>query len=180
MNAPLTPPKLPDTWAQSLLNQLLAIYGSAFRAKWADVKPDELRDVWATALGNMTGAQIKWALDYLKAGHPATADADPSWPPSIPAFVALCRQAPRPEVPKLPPPTISEQTKAKRIEQLAGQSVKAVAPGREWAHKLRSRWLSGENLLMAQVTMASEALEETWFVGDDRRRSVKPSEAAAA
>lgn len=48
----------------------------------------------------------------------------------------------------------------------------AVQPSKEWAHKLRTRWLGGEKLLPIQVEMASGALEERWRSDGGRREVV--------
>lgn len=38
-----------------------------------------------------------------------------------------------------------------------------VRPGKEWAKKLRVRWLAGDRtLILQQVVMGSSALEERW------------------
>ena len=93
MNAPSM--RLPDSWVESLLARMLATYGQKFRSQWADVPPETLRETWAVALGRFDGARIKWALEQMVATCP--------WPPTLPEFVAMCRQAPTASFPTSTP-----------------------------------------------------------------------------
>lgn len=170
MNAPSTQ-KLPDAWVESLLARMLAIYGQKFRAQWADVPPESMRETWAVTLGRFDGERIRWALEQMVATCP--------WPPTLPEFVALCRQAPRAEPPALPAPTPTEQQRAARVEELAGGAFKARPPGRWWAEALRRRFLSGERLCYQQIAMASDALGEDW-AGEGKGRTCAPRQAEAA
>jgi len=142
---------------------MLAIYGQKFRSQWADVPAESMRETWAVALGRFDGERIKWALDQMIATCP--------WPPTLPEFAALCRQAPRDEPAKLPapevPPSVIEARQAEA--QAIAARVAGNVPGKDWAHKLRARYLSGERLMMAQVSIASAALGETWTDEDGRR-----------
>lgn len=171
MNAPLT--RLPDHWVESLLARMLAIYGQKFRSQWADVPAESMRETWAVALGRFDGERIKWALDQMIATCP--------WPPTLPEFAALCRQAPRDEPAKLPapevPPSVIEARQAEA--QAIAARVAGNVPGKDWAHKLRARYLSGERLMMAQVSLASDALGETWTEEDGKRECRRKLEAAA-
>lgn len=170
MNAPSTQ-KLPDAWVESLLARMLAIYGQKFRAQWADVPPEAMRETWAVALGRFDGERIKWALDQMIAACP--------WPPTLPEFVSLCRQAPRREPVALPAPTPTEQQRAARAEQMAGGAFAAKPPGKWWAEKLRVRFLSGKALTYQQIEMASDALGEVW-AGEGKGRTCAPRYEAEA
>lgn len=55
---------------------------------WGDVPPDEVRNVWADALGQFDGEDIRGALT-------TAFDAHPDYPPTLPQFVGLCRVARR-------------------------------------------------------------------------------------
>lgn len=171
MNAPST--RLPDSWVESLLARMLAIYGQKFRSQWADVPAESMRETWAVALGRFDGERIKWALDQMIATCP--------WPPTLPEFAALCRQAPRDEPAKLPapevPPSVIEARQAEA--QAIAARVAGNVPGKAWAHKLRARYLAGERLMMAQVSLASDALGETW-TEEDGKRACRPKLESAA
>ena len=168
MNAPST--RLPDSWVESLLARMLATYGQKFRSQWADVPPETLRETWAVALGRFDGARIKWALEQMVATC--------SWPPTLPEFVALCRQAPREEPVKLPAPTPSEQQRAERVEQLATEVFVAREPGKHWARRLRAEWLDGRSLMPIQIELASSALGERWHSDNGQRECSPLAEAA--
>lgn len=60
-----------------------------------------------------------------------------------------------------------------------GGAFKAKEPNKDWAHKLRARYLSGERLMMAQVSLASDALGEAW-TDEDGRRECSPAYGAEA
>ena len=171
MNAPST--RLPDSWVESLLARMLAIYGQKFRSQWADVPAESMRETWAVVLGRFDGERIKWALDQMIATCP--------WPPTLPEFAALCRQAPRDEPAKLPapevPPSVIEARQAEA--QAIAARVAGNVPGKAWAHKLRARYLAGERLMMAQVSLASDALGETW-TEEDGKRACRPKLEEAA
>lgn len=159
MNAPST--RLPDSWVESLLARMLATYGQKFRSQWADVPPETLRETWAVALGRFDGERIKWALEQMIATCP--------WPPTLPEFVALCRQAPREEPAKLPAPSPSEQQRAERVEQLAGGAFAARSPGKAWAKIHRADFLAGRRLMPIQIELASSALGERWHTDNGHR-----------
>jgi len=152
---------------------MLATYGQKFRSQWADVPAESMRETWAVALGRFDGERIKWALDQMIATCP--------WPPTLPEFAALCRQAPRDEPAKLPapevPPSVIEARQAEA--QAIAARVAGNVPGKAWAHKLRARYLAGERLMMAQVSLASDALGETWTEEDGKRECRRKLEAAA-
>ena len=170
MNAPST--RLPDSWVESLLARMLATYGQKFRSQWADVPPETLRETWAVALGRFDGERIKWALEQMITTCP--------WPPTLPEFVALCRQAPREEPAKLPAPSPSEQQRAERVEQLAGGAFAARSPGKAWAKIHRADFLAGRRLMPIQIELASSALGERWHTDSGRRECAEILDEATA
>lgn len=58
--------------------------------------------------------------------------------------------------------------------------IGGYGPSKDWAHKLRVRWLAGENLLLVQTTMASDALKERWHADNGRRECSPIYDAEAA
>lgn len=48
-----------------------------------------------------------------------------------------------------------------------------VGPSKEWAKKLRARFLSGESLDLIQIVMGSEVCGEKW-IGEGRTRQCVP------
>lgn len=61
---------------------------------------------------------------------------------------------------------------------MSGVAFAPKVPSKDWAHKLRSRYLAGERLLMVQVSMASDALGERWTDEDGKRECRRKLEAA--
>lgn len=51
---------------------------------------------------------------------------------------------------------------------------------RSWARALRARWMAGENLLMVQVEMASDALKERRHADNGKRECSPIYDAEAA
>lgn len=123
--------RLPDSWVESLLNRMAAIYGEKFLNLWSRTPPADMRDMWADALGRFDGEQIKWALHHLIANNP--------FPPTLPEFVMLCRQAPRPEVPALPAPVVPKEVakaRAAELESAAKRVASKKSDGRGWAREI--------------------------------------------
>ncbi len=91
---------LPSEWVARLFLRFQAIYGNRVATMWGDVPPDEVRGVWADSLGQFGGDDLRDALT-------AVFDAHPDYPPTLPQFVGLCRDAKRvraANATKLPPP----------------------------------------------------------------------------
>ena len=130
-------------------------------------------DMWAEKLAGFRERPdaIRRVLDTL-----------PPHPPTLPEFVALCRQScPKQEVKALPAPEVPPSVIAARQAEVQAIAVRAVGnvPSKAWAHKLRARYLAGERLMMAQVALASDALGETW-TDEDGQRACRPKLESAA
>lgn len=115
--------RLPDSWVESLFGKLAALYGDQFLRKWEHVPKADLLQTWAEGLGPYAddgehrGMRLKWALSQLRDNNP--------FPPSLPEFIALVRQAPRPEVPALPAPKVAPEVASQRADEMA-QTVKRI------------------------------------------------------
>ena len=80
---------LPDSWIDRIFMQMSVLYGSKLSGLWSGSNLEDVKRGWAEKLGGfreMPGA-IKEALDAL--------DSKP-YPPTLPEFIALCREAARP------------------------------------------------------------------------------------
>lgn len=173
---------LPLGWIRKLFGELQGNYGTRFLDMWrsgqADTNGDDVglqnaMDMWAEKLAGFRERPdaIRRVLDTL-----------PKHPPTLPEFVELCRQScPKPDHKALPapnvPPSVIEARQAE-AEAIAAK-VAANVPSKAWAHKLRARYLSGERLMMAQVSLASDALGEVWTDEDGQRVCREQLEAAA-
>ena len=173
---------LPLGWVRKLFGELQGNYGTRFLDMWRSGQTDTNGDdvglqnamaLWAEKLAGFRDRPeaIRRVLDTL-----------PPHPPTLPEFVALCRQScPKPDHKALPAPNIpAEEIQARQAEaQAIAEKVAANVPGKAWAHKLRARYLSGERLMMAQVSLASDALGETWTDEDGQRACRERLDAAA-
>lgn len=123
--------RLPDSWVESLLDRMAAMYGEKFVRQWERTNPSAMRDMWAESLGQFDGERIKWALLHLVSNNP--------FPPTLPEFVMLCRQAPRPEAPALPAPIVPKSVAQQRAEELAQASEKIASAKKDyklWAREV--------------------------------------------
>lgn len=82
-----SPKPLPSAWVDRLFARLAAFYGSQKLATmWVDSDMAEVKTVWSEQLGRFEPASIAAALQRL-------VDSGNQWPPTLPEFVELCRQA---------------------------------------------------------------------------------------
>lgn len=74
-------------WVDKLLDKLVAIYGSQkVQAMWAGANMDEVKRLWGAQLAQYRAESIALALQRL-------VDSGSEWPPTLPQFVTLCREA---------------------------------------------------------------------------------------
>lgn len=163
MNAPTNetslarPSVLPDSWITKIFDHMSGLYGSKFADLWRGSDLETVRRTWASKLAGFADMPkaIKEALDALD---------DKPYPPTLPEFLALCREAGRRlEAPKVAieyKPTPEEQAKAdEMIRKAAERMTKADSRDHlEWAKKLKERHESGEALSLIQVNAYKEAL----------------------
>jgi hypothetical protein len=167
---------------RKLFAELQGNYGTRFLDMWRsgvtdtngdDVGLQNAMSLWAEKLAGFRERPdaIRRVLDTL-----------PPHPPTLPEFVALCRQScPKQEVKALPAPDVPPAVIAARQAEAQAIAAKVAAnvPSKAWAHKLRARYLAGERLMMAQVSLASDALGETWTDEDGQRACRERLDAAA-
>lgn len=145
---------LPVEAINRLFNRLSATYGAAWTRLWADVPMADVKAAWAHELATFATSlhRIAWALENL-----------PARCPNVIEFKALCRQAPAPDVPRLPEPVADpERVKA----ELAKLGHVAAAQPREsatfdhkfWARRIVARHDAGEKLNPTTLRFAKEAL----------------------
>lgn len=127
---------LPDAWVKSLFGKFAAMYGEKFASQWRNVPESEIVSVWSEALGPYAddgehrGSRIKWALMQLRDNNP--------FPPTLPEFVQLVRQAPRPQPAALPAPKVSPDVAKDRADQIAQAAKKAASKQQDplaWAKR---------------------------------------------
>lgn len=77
---------LPDAWIEKLFQKFEDFYGAKWAAQYGDFPRDRVKRTWAEELGGFSGDAIAKALDAQKAGK---------FPPTLPEFIELCRDAAR-------------------------------------------------------------------------------------
>lgn len=149
---------LPESWINKIFDHMSASYGSKFSDLWRGADIASVRSLWAEKLGGFRDMPeaIKEALDAL--------DSKP-FPPTLPEFIALCRESGRRHVGNVQAieykPTIEEQEKARA----AAKSVANAAANfgcrdpRKWISDLNARAEKGEKL---------SAIQEQWIRDAER------------
>lgn len=104
--------ELQQGWIERLFSRLAALYGAAFGRQWEGTNLADVKVVWAEKLGGFTAANIGAAL---------TACEDRQYPPNLPEFLDLCRQAAkRADKPMLlPAPELSAEERMERAKILS-------------------------------------------------------------
>ncbi len=129
---------LPLPWVDRVFEKLTLVYGQAFLARWRDIDLNAVKSDWCHELAGMekSPSRIAFALANL-----------PEKPPSVVEFRALCRNAPAPDVPRLPEPKADPERVAQELAKL--RAVNTVRPepasdGREWARRIMRRVGQGD------------------------------------
>ncbi|MGG5541937.1 hypothetical protein P4G95_09050 [Burkholderia vietnamiensis] len=149
---------LPQHWVEALFSKMAAFYGSRFASMWNGVNVVEVQRAWAIELGKLSRDQLKAGSDNLTALPK---------PPTLPEFVALCRQA-RSEQAASTTPRLADERPADRatVEANLGairrvqERVMRREPTAEWAFKLlmRGKSASGAALPSEVVRCARDAI----------------------
>ena len=154
-------------WIERLFSRLAALYGAAFGRQWEGTNLADVKLVWAEKLGGFTASHIGGALKACD---------DRQYPPNLPEFIDLCRIAAKRDSapPKIDAPQLSVEERLERARTLEASATKIPDYDyRGWCKELRRRYLAGENLLLVQITLASEAMNEVW-----ENRECRPRECA--
>ena len=77
---------MPAEWVTRLFSRFQAIYGNRVQTMWKDADPNEVRAVWADALGPYEAQDVKRALEAMVMAYT-------EFPPTLPQFIALCRDS---------------------------------------------------------------------------------------
>lgn len=101
---------LPSSWVDHLFTKLATTYGAPFLAQYTDVDIKDVKADWGDFLAHYEQhpKALSFALENLPADKPVNALQ----------FRNLCRQAPVPDVPALPPPAPNPTAVARGQEKL--------------------------------------------------------------
>jgi hypothetical protein len=128
----------PTPWADRLFARFSALYGAPkLASNWPADRAGEVRQAWEEQLRRFSANTLRRALQAL-------IDAGREWPPTLPEFVALCRDFHRLEQSAapaaLPPPTPTEVAQAtETIDRIAAGMAKPPAWDHlTWARQPRS------------------------------------------
>ena len=145
----------PAPWVQRLWAEMRREYGAAFDRQWqcpADVDPRDhvagLMQHWARKLGQFKSRPhaIRFGLDNL-----------PPHPPSLPEFVALCKQAPDPPVVMIR--DASRKPDPARLAEIIAKMPRFVnADPLACARMHLERLRAGEKLTQNQIELLRAAL----------------------
>lgn len=143
---------LPIQALDRLFARLAATYGAAWERNLGSTPLADVKTAWSHELSGFSGSlhRIAWALENL-----------PTKCPNVIEFKALCRQAPAPEVPRLPEPKADPERMKAELAKLAPVR-QAVATsqrdGREWARRIVARSEAGDRIRPITLRFAKEAL----------------------
>lgn len=140
---------LPIAWVDRIFDKLAITYGKAFSNQYEGLSTDTVKGNWATELGRYAKRPdaIKWALENL-----------PAKPPNVVEFRNLCRDAPNPDVIKLPPPTRTPMPE-KVAEAFSVLFKGKPGDGKGWAQSILDRHERGEKVSCTALRMAKEAMQ---------------------
>lgn len=144
---------LPAAWVDRIFDRLAIVYGEEFLARWRAVSMADVKTDWANTLGYYEAdpGAIAWALENLPSGKP----------PTVLQFRDLCRQAPAPEVPRLPEPKADPARLAAEVAKLRSH-LAATKPtthdGKDWARRILARHDAGEKIIPYSLNSARMAL----------------------
>lgn len=153
---------LPPKAIDRLFQRLGATYGAAWTRQWADVPIGDVKSAWSHELSGFSERldALAWALENL-----------PARPPNVIEFKQLCRNAPAPEMPKLPEPKADPERLraelAKLGEMRAKLSTGQTVDHRAWARRIMGRYEGGEKVNPTTLRFAREALHLDILKGNE-------------
>jgi len=146
---------LPSEWVSRLFSRFQAIYGNKAATMWADADLNEVRSVWAESLGRYEAVDIKRALETMVLAYT-------DYPPTLPQFAAMCRDARAIRgqgLPKIvhryggPSPEVLAA-----IHELTADPVNRKRDPKDWARKIVKREAEGEKVNLYSLECAREVL----------------------
>lgn len=146
---------LPTKAVDRLFERLGVTYGAQWHRMWDGMPIADVKSSWAHELAPYATAErmaaIAWALENL-----------PERCPNVIEFRNLCRNAPKPEAPRLPEPKADPERLRTELNKLRGPAIEAAKRSgydhKEWAKSLIARAEAGINVPAVCLRFAKEAL----------------------
>lgn len=152
---------LPKHWVEALFSKMGAFYGDKFSSMWRNATLSEVKKAWGIEL-------FKLSKDQLKAGSDAlTAFAKP---PTLPEFVAHCKQQRAEQAASTAPKLVDEKradqaTVDANMGRIRAASARLMTkePTAEWAFQLvlRGKSAGGSTLPFQVASCATDAITST-------------------
>lgn len=129
---------IPQKWIERLFSRMSAFYGARFTDLWRGAELGEVKLQWALELHKISAPQIKAGLDNL---------AQISRPPTLPEFIAHCKQC-RIEAVASTAPQLTDGTRASeatvgenlpQIKQAAMRTSSRNVGAVDWAFEMIER-----------------------------------------
>ncbi len=136
-----------------LFERLATTYGAQWTRQWQDVPMADVKTAWAHELDVFSGSlhRLAWALENL-----------PARCPNVIEFKNLCRQAPAPDVPRLPEPKANPErltVELSKLGQLRSKVLSTNPTGRlDWARAIVARHSACERVTPTVLKIAKDAL----------------------
>ena len=110
---------LPDSWIGRIFDHMSGLYGSKFSDLWRGSDLGTVRRIWAEKLAGFASMPkaIKEALDALD---------DKPFPPTLPEFLALCREAGRRHGGNKPAIEYKPTAEEKERAEIAAKEIKKI------------------------------------------------------
>lgn len=137
-----------------LFERLAATYGAQWTRQWQDVPMTDVKTAWAHELDVFSGSlhRLAWALENL-----------PARCPNVIEFKHLCRQAPAPDLPRLPEPKADPERLKAELSKLGELKSKVLSTGTpkrlDWARAIVARHAACERVTPTVLKMAKDALK---------------------
>lgn len=150
MNAtsPAKPRALPDAWVAKIFARMEALYGSDFLDRWKHSDMANVQRVWAEELAGFSDQPEM-------IGHALKALCSKPKSPSLPEFLDLCRQAPRPERLAIEGPKLSPEEQRARAAEIGKIADKSAGfDFLAWAKR------PGSSMAMREVVKLAERKDE--------------------
>lgn len=149
----------PLEWIRRIMLRLHAIYGNRAKQMWGDIAEQELLNTWREYLGGFTGDDIRRAIDTC-------ARAYTEFPPTLPQFVSMCRDARNARAQsaiRIAPPTpLCDMALAQAAELAARMSAnRKQVDCRSWARKIIDESKRGAQYPIISIQYANEALSDS-------------------